>query len=485
MQLRSLIRGGACLLVCLPFASAPRGVAQGEAGSAPPVRPQIRVVRSDEDWSALRDPALRTDWLDRLKYIPIGPEEEQYLSIGGEFRGTYERVQNDDWTAVPYGLNSFGLERYLLHVDAHLNEQVRIFVQLESGFEHGRPGGPRPIDEKRLDFLSAFLQIRPTHSTHAPAIRIGKQELQFGAGRLVSVREGPNVRQGFFGFRVDQDLGRWQATGFAVRPAQDNQGFFNDGPVGGVGFWGATANRFWQRFQHYEFNSYYFGLDQKAATFNRGTAHEVRQTLGGRLAIDPPKQTGERRVLPHLDVESIYQFGSFGSEPIRAWGVATETSLLFPRAPLRPRIGLRADTSSGDHNAADGTLRTYNPLFPIGNYFGIFADTGPGPSNFRDLHPAVLLAPSRHVGVTADDVIWWRASLGDGVYDVPGHLLVAAGTSKARFVGHRPGVETRWQIDRHAYVQADYGVFLAGPFLRQSGRTHNLSYTSVWLGYKF
>jgi len=52
-------------------------------------------------------------------------------------------------------------------------------------------------------------------------------------------------------------------------------------------------------------------------------------------------------------------------------------------------------------------------------------------------------------------------------------------------VGHRPGVEARWQIDRHAWLQADYGVFFAGPFLKETGPGRNLNYWALWTGYKF
>jgi hypothetical protein len=39
--------------------------------------------------------------------------------------------------------------------------------------------------------------------------------------------------------------------------------------------------------------------------------------------------------------------------------------------------------------------------------------------------------------------------LKDGVYNIPGDLIVPAGSSQARFVGHRPGIEAYWQVDRH------------------------------------
>src|SRR2546428_1944652 len=74
------------------------------------------------------------------------------------------------------------------------------------------------------------------------------------------------------------------------------------------------------------------------------------------------------------------------------------------------------------------------------------------------LSPRRQIQRVRGVSVSADLVAQWRESLHDGVYAVPGFLLVPANGSRARFVGYRPGVEVRWQIDRHAYLQADYGV---------------------------
>jgi len=55
----------------------------------------------------------------------------------------------------------------------------------------------------------------------------------------------------------------------------------------------------------------------------------------------------------------------------------------------------------------------------------------------------------------------------------------------ARFVGYRPGTEVRWQIDRHAYLQADYGIFYAGQFLKQASPGRNINYSEFWFGYKF
>jgi hypothetical protein len=68
---------------------------------------------------------------------------------------------------------------------------------------------------------------------------------------------------------------------------------------------------------------------------------------------------------------------------------------------------------------------------------------------------------------------------------VPGFLIIPAGKSNARFVGHRPGTEVRWQANRHLWFQADYGIFYAGKFVKESQPGRNLNYWALWAGYKF
>ena len=57
--------------------------------------------------------------------------------------------------------------------------------------------------------------------------------------------------------------------------------------------------------------------------------------------------------------------------------------------------------------------------------------------------------------------------------------------SRARFVGHRPGTEIRWQANHHLWFQADYGIFYAGRFLKETQPGRNLNYWALWAGYKF
>jgi hypothetical protein len=434
------------------------------------------LLRENEDWSWLANPALREDYVDPIKYLPLG-RNGWYVTLGGEIREVLEQVVNDNFGKQGY-TNKFLLQRYMLHSDWHLGRRYRIFVQLKSGLESYRTGGPRPIDEKKLDFEAAFLEVGTDCGKNWIVLRLGRQELNYGSGRLVSVREGPNVRQSFDGAKVRSKAGAWKIDAFAVRPDVDKPGFFDNIPDPHTEFWGIYATRPLRR--QVGFDSYYLGEDRKAATFERGTATELRHSVGARLWR--PVATKESGL--DFDYEGVFQFGSFGSDNIRAWTLASDTGYSLTRLPLKPRFSVKADISSGD-DPRSHTLGTFYPVFPLGNYFGVLADTGPGPVNFIDVHPRIQATLPKGVTVSTDLVVQWRENLNDGVYAVPGFLLVPSNGSTARFVGYRPGVEARWQVDRHMWVQADYGVFFAGQFLKDASPGRNLKYTELWVGYKF
>src|SRR5580658_243232 len=145
------------LLWIFALAAIPAAYAQaGPAVDSSPVR-TYSLMREDEDWSFLQDPSLRQDFWDPIKYIRLGPQG-WFLTIGGEAREALEQVGNDNWGKQNY-TNTFFLERYMLHTDWHLGKYIRAYVQLKSGLESFRTGGPRPIDEKKMDFEAAFIEL--------------------------------------------------------------------------------------------------------------------------------------------------------------------------------------------------------------------------------------------------------------------------------------------------------------------------------------
>lgn len=446
------------------------------AAPTAPTPPPFKQLRYEEDWSPLRDPARRTTPTDRVKYIPLRDREGWYISVGGEVRARFERYGAPAWGQEPEDDGGHLLQRYMLHADFHLGGRLRLFAQIKSGLEDGRAGGPRPADEDRLDLHQAFLDLKFDVGAGRPLVlRAGRQEISFGSSRLVGVRESPNVRQSFDGLRATLGVRGWLVDGFLTRPAETDRGIFDDAPDHNRTFWGVYAVRPLGFLPGGNIDLYYLGIDRKRARFDQGMAREVRHSGGARL--------WGRRAAWDYNYELVYQWGRFGRGNIRAWTAASDSGYTFAGAPFRPRLGLKADATSGDRDPDHPDLQTFNALFPKGAYFGEVALVGP--SNHADLHPSLDLRLTEALTLTADSAFFWRESLRDGIYGNGVNLLRSGRASRARFVGSQPSVQAEWRVNRHLTWVAVCSFFFAGPFLRETGPARNVSYVTSWVTYKF
>jgi hypothetical protein len=164
----------------------------------------VPLDRSEEDWSSLKDPELRTDPWDALKYIPLRNAPGWYLTLAGEERSFYELYRNYNWGASPQDGNGYYLNRFLGSADLHVGSSTRFFLELKSGLEFGRTSGPRPVqDEDKLDMNQLFIEFDPPSHGDRPraSLKIGRQDLQYGEGALLYVRD-LNVRRSFDGIKL-------------------------------------------------------------------------------------------------------------------------------------------------------------------------------------------------------------------------------------------------------------------------------------------
>jgi hypothetical protein len=461
-----------------PAQSGPDGPAD-EKSKGEPGPPPYKLLRYEEDYSYLRDPSRRTDFWDPIKYIPLGSHEDWYLSIGSELRERYEFYHEANAGAVPPNAinNGYMLQRYLLHGDLHLGPYFRFFGQLMVGMEDGRIGGARPdIDRDAFDVHQAFADIVLPLAGERDTLtaRLGRQEMEYGSGRLIDLRDGPNLRLSFDAPRLLLHLGNWEVDGFWGKPVRDRAGVFDDDPDPTRALWGVYAVHPLPLLPEGHIDLYYLGYENKDAVYVQGPGHELRHTLGTRLWGSP---------LPwEYNLEYDWQFGRFGSGSIQAWSAANAVRYNFSELPLRPRLGLRFDFTSGDHNPTTANLQTFNPMFPSGVYFNLLNPVGP--LNMIDLHPTLDLYVGEKLTVSVDWDFFWRESLGDGVYTIGG-MPLRPGVAGPRYVGNCPACTVVWNPTRHLSVLASYVHFFAGPFFQANPPDKDTDYFTVWCDYKF
>jgi hypothetical protein len=441
-----------------------------------PPPPPFKPLRYDENYAYLRGSPRRAEWLDAFKFIPLTTNGSSYLTLGGEIRERYEYNHNSQWGRGPQDENGYWLQRYMIHGDAHFGDYFRLFTQFKSGLENGRQGGPRPTDQDDFDLHQAFFDWRaPWPESVALTLRAGRQELAYGSSRLISAREGPNVRLSFDGLKTIWKSGDWQLDAFAVKPVRTEAGVFDDDPDPEQNFWGIYGVTPVRWLPGGNIDLYYLGLNRKNADFDQGTERERRHSLGTRI--------WGRHAGWDYNVELVYQLGTFGEGDILAWTAASDVGFTFGQVWLKPRLGLKANVTSGDRSTTQPDLQTFNPLFPRGAYFGEPALIGP--ANHVDIHPQLDLLIRHNLTMTLDWDCFWRESTQDGIYG-PGVNLVQSGqTSDARYVGNQIEMMLEWRLNRHFTLTADYAHFFAGTFLKQTTPGQDVDYASAWVTLRF
>lgn len=440
-----------------------------------PSVPSYELNRADEDYRYLRDPGRRTDFWDPIKYLPLNGNGSWYLSIGGEARERYEYFKNSNWGQGSQDTGGYFLQRYFLHGDLHLGDNVRLFSQFQSSLEKGRTGGPRPTDKDELDLHQAFIDLKFGGENDSFTLRSGRQEMSYGSQRLISVREGPNVRRSFDGFRAMYRMGEVQIDGFATKPTQTRRHVFDDGTDNDQALWGVYSVLPLSPVPETSADFYYIGFYNRKGEFDQGAGRETRQSVGTRI-------WREKRPLDY-NFEFVYQWGSIGSGNIRAWTAASDTGYTIDGLPLRPRVGLKANITSGDEDPDNPELQTFNPLFPKGAYFS--ENSLIGPANLIDLNPSVELHFPKNFTVTFNWDVFWRESKRDGIYDNGVNVVRSGRNSNARFIGSQPQAYLEWELDRHITLVAVYAHFFAGSFLRESGPGQDVDFATTWLKYQF
>ena len=156
---------------------------------------------------------------------------------------------------------------------------------------------------------------------------------------------------------------------------------------------------------------------RETSTYDKGTGRETRHTLGTRL--------WGKRGSWDFNTEVGLQRGTFSDGALRAWGIVHDTGYRFRSARLQPRVGVTAAATSGDNVNPRAALGTFNPLFPTGYYFGQGTISLNGPSNLIQVDLQITLQLTDSVRVAADDNIFWRTSLRDGIYSLASNLLVS------------------------------------------------------------
>jgi hypothetical protein len=453
--------------------------------TAAPVRAQrygssdsYSLERWEENYAYLKDPAARTGFFDPVKYVPLGADPNWYLSFGGQARERYDYFNNSNFGAGPQDEDGFRLTRLLAHVDAHFGEHFRAFVQLDSSLANDRFGGPRYGDADDFDVQQAFADVSFSlggTATDSATLRLGRQELIYGAQRLISPNDWANVRRAFDGVKLSLSFPADSLDIFFVRPVIIDKSHWNsdDDHAWLAGLYNVTALPWLLSPQaKSKLDLYLLALETTSQSAIAPGVSAATCTLGTRLHTTP--------VPWDFDLEADWQFGHRESSAIGAWALAAEAGYTFADAPLAPRAALGIDLASGSANGA----HRFNQLFPpqylhLGHMYVL------GRQNLIDLHPEATFNLTRTITLDVAEHFFWRQNTGDATYNLTGGVVRAGTGTTASAIGSEFDAVINWQVQRHLSTYVGYAHFFTGPFLRRTGAHDDMDFIYAAVTFTF
>ncbi len=445
----------------------PRTPGTVQSASVRPLLPQ------DEDWS------IAGDTRPALKHQSWGSAGAITTSIGLDARLHLEYFDNEAFGAIQGGDESVFL-RLTPWASVTFNDRIRLYAALKHGSVGGRDAStPAAIDDP-LDLHQGFAELAIGdafgQSRNNLLIRAGRQELHYGAGRLIAIRAGRIMRDDYDGALLRYRNGDWVTDAFGFYGVEDGNDIFDNGTDDRSSLAGVYASGVVQG----------TNVDLYAVRWRRddvlslgGRSEEVRRYAGARIY----GTAGEHW---RWDVEATLQFGEreTTNEDIGGFQIGGRMSRALPDLPGSPTPTLEALYSSGDDDPTDGQINTF--LAPQASGLVYEDVTQPlGPGNLAwvkasvpfELGSRIRLAPYLHA--------YWRVEETDGLYTLFNTQLLPPGTGNGDFVGLDIGVTARLRLTDHLAAFGYAGVFDPGDVFSRSGREASGRNAIVGLTYRY
>jgi hypothetical protein len=410
------------------------------------------------DFSYLKNPAYKGNNLgEGLKGMKIGDEGK--LDIGGQYRLRHHSERNmrninsNPGTAIG-GLtgrdDDFLLDRTRLYSDYKINKRVRVYAEFLHAKSHFEDFAPRIIEENEFDIQNLFGDLVLIDSGAGKLTgRYGRQELLFGAQRLLSPLDWANTRRTFEGGRLTWSNDSQSTDLLLVRPATTRPND-HDTPNQDQALWGIYNSN--KTFKNGPIDTYYLGFENSATNLH---VHTVGTLIKGEA---------DGFV---WDNEFGYQFGKNSdgsgiSEFSITLGAGAKSS-----GSMKPTLWFYYDWASGDDQINQG----WNHLFPLGHRYNGFMDLF-GRRNLHDVNSLLTFNPTEKF--TA--LIWYHYLFLENGNQGPYGLNLASfnpgGTVGSRDLGHEIDLLGTYKVNPRSDLVLGFSHFFAGKYYDTSTRSN-------------
>ncbi len=431
-----------------------------------------------EDWSKLRDPKKRKDFVDQLKYIPIAADGDVYLTLSGEARLRVNHTTNPNLRDSEAQRQD--IVRLFGGADLHLGEHVRVYGELAHGTLEGvNLGTALPNLRNKLAVQQAFVDVTGTIADADVGVRYGRQTFADGPNLLVVPRDNNTLFFGFNGFRAWARTAGIRADVFDFKPTRYGTGGTGDeGIEQGRRFSGISTGIVMPETllggSKLYVDPFFWRLRNRGQVWGATTAREERIFYGLHVWGDAGPV--------NLDWTINYQGGRYDDRSIKAWLVLLAQTYKLGEGKSAPRVGFHADYASGGGAYGTGTLRT--SLAPFGNNIYYSYQLFATPTNLIALAPNVTFSVFDKLRLTAEYQRSWRDTQSDAVYRANGSAFAGTQNVSGSRIADTLRFQAVYPFTTRLSFTGRYEHLIAGPALTNAGYRSS-DFLAGWINYRF
>ncbi|MCX5707931.1 MAG: alginate export family protein [Candidatus Omnitrophica bacterium] len=386
-----------------------------------------------------------------LKGYQVGDWKADF---GIEERFRWEYQTDFDYNQAAEDDGNLFFNRLRLNAKFSLEKSIEVFVEgLDARVANFQRKKNTQLDD--LDLHQAYINLNKLFDSGV-SLKLGRQELQYGKGRIVASPTWANLINAFDAAVIKYREGAWSADallGYVVKYDDNNPNHINDEEqLNGV-YLGYQKDKKSPLFEVYDLNL----IDNN----KKSTGHIHRYTIGARVKAD----LWDGAV---MDVELPYQFGEYGTKDIKAYALHADLTQSFD-AMFKPKLTLEFNLASGDDDANDNDSETFVPLYqsthaPYGimDFFRW--------QNMREIAASASITPAKKLQLTAGVNYFWLDSTRDIWYSSLGSTIKTATTSDVdSFVGTEVSLIGKYDLTKEIQLEAGYAHFYAGGYVKDRG----------------
>jgi len=392
------------------------------------------------------------------------------VDSGIEERLRYEYKSDFDFNKNVDDSGSLFFNRARLNGKFSLEDKFEIFLEvLDARVGCYRIKKTAQADD--MDLHQAYLKINRIMDSNFD-VKMGRQEIQYGKGRLLAAPTWANRINAFDAVTVHYAQTPYYGDaviGFNVKYDDHNPNHITDEEILNGLYLGYQKDKKSPLLEVYSLNL----VDNNKST----TGHIHRYTVGLRL------QAGLWKGFTY-DFEAPYQFGDYGTKDIKAYALHLDLNQGFDVA-LKPKLTLEFNLASGDKKSSDNEVNTFVPLYQTTHApYGIMDFFRW--QNMREIAGSFTITPIKKLQLTAGVNFFWLDNIHDSWYNSSGSKLrTGIQGNEHSFVGTETSLVGKYDLTKEIQVEGGYAHFFSGPYVKDTGAHNDADWLYSQISLKF